>query len=116
MAFAVEHVASSLYPLFENPVTDWFSIGYNVGAEWDGLQPAPSAFVALCLGFSLTERLGCFVESYNNLARWGNAYGVDFGFNYMVGERVQLDVAANVDVCWAVSMGVVWQINNPKRR
>ncbi len=118
--FVVEHLAPSLYLLFENTVTDWLSVGYNVGAEWDGSQPAPSAFVALCLGFSLTERLGCFIESYNNFSRYGNAYGIDFGFNYMVGERVQLDVAANVDVChpkqcWAVSMGVAWQINNPKR-
>ena len=80
----------------------------------------PEVLLSCRLGFSLTERLGCFIESYNNLARWGNAYGIDFGFNYMVGERVQLDVAANVDVChpkqcWAVSMGVAWQINNPKR-
>ena len=54
--------------------------------------PRPCCLVVSC--FSLTERLGCFIESYNNLARWGNAYGIDFGFNYMVGERVQLDVAA----------------------
>lgn len=118
--FVVEHLAPSLYLLFENPVNDWFSIGYNVGAEWDGSLPAPSAFVALCFGFAPTERLGCFVESYNNFSRYGNAYGVDFGLNYMVGERVQLDVAANLDVChpaecWAVSFGVAWQINQPRR-
>lgn len=118
--FVVEHLAPSLYLLFENTVTDWLSVGYNVGAEWDGSQPAPSAFVALCLGFSLTERLGCFVESYNNFSRYGNAYGIDFGLNYMVGERVQLDIAANIDAChpaecWAVSFGVAWQINKPRR-
>lgn len=118
--FETEHFAPSLYLLFENPVNDWLSIGYNVGAEWDGSMPAPSTFVALCFGFTLTERLGCFAESYNNFSRYGNAYGVDFGFNYMVGERVQLDLAANLDVChpkqcWAVSFGVAWQINNPRR-
>ena len=119
--FVVEHLAPSIYLLFDNPVNDWFSIGYNVGAEWDGFQPVPSAFVAVCFGFSITERLGCFAESYNNFSRLGNAYGVDFGLNYMVHERVQLDVAANLDVChpaqcWAVSCGVAWQINNPKAK
>ena len=93
---------------------------YCMPDEWDGSMPAPSTFVALCFGFTLTERLGCFAESYNNFSRYGNAYGVDFGFNYMVGERVQLDLAANLDVChpkqcWAVSFGVAWQINNPRR-
>lgn len=118
--FVVDNVAPSLYLLFDNPVNDWFSIGYNVGAEWDGYQPIPSAFVALCFGFSITERLGCFAESFNYFSRIGNTYGVDFGFNYMVHKRVQLDFAANINdlTCpaqsWALSCGVAWQINNPK--
>lgn len=118
--FVVERLAPSVYLLFENPVNDWFSIGYNVGAEWDGATTTPSAFVALCLGFSINDNLGCFAESYNNFARYGNSYGLDFGFNYMVSERVQLDLAANIDACnpaecWAVSFGFAWQINNPKK-
>ena len=118
--FVVERLAPSFYLLFDNPVNDWFSIGYNVGAEWNGEDATPSAFVALCLGFSINSRLGCFAESYNNFARYGNFYGVDFGLNYMVSDRVQLDVAANIDAsnpreCWAVSCGFAWQINNPKR-
>ena len=118
--FVVERLAPSVYLLFENPVNDWLSIGYNVGAEWDGATTTPSAFVALCLGFSINERLGCFAESYNNFARYGNFYGLDFGFNYMVSERVQLDLAANIDArnpieCWSVSAGFAWQINNPKK-
>jgi hypothetical protein len=37
-----------------------------------------------------------------------------------VHDRVQLDLAANLDLrnakqCWALSCGVAWQINNPKR-
>lgn len=118
--FAVEHLAPALYLLFENPINDWLSVGYNVGAEWDGALPGASTFVALCLGFSITERLGCFAESYNYFSKYGNTYAADFGFNYMVGKRVQLDLAANLDLkhaaeCWAVSFGVAWQINTPKR-
>ena len=119
--FGVDNLAPSLYLLFENPVNEWLSIGYNVGAEWDGAQPAPTTFAALCLGFSATERLGCFVESYNYFSKFGNVYAVDWGLNYMVTERVQLDFAANFDLCnptqaWAVSFGVAWQINNPSNK
>ena len=114
--FNVDHLAPSLYLLFENPVNDWFSIGYNVGAEWDGTFPAPTAFAALCFGFSATERLGCFVESYNYFNKLGNIYAMDFGLNWMVGRKVQLDLAANLDLCnpaqcWSISCGVAWQIN-----
>ena len=115
--FNVDHFAPSLYLLFENPVADWLSIGYNVGAEWDGTLPQPTAFAALCLGFSATERLGCFVESYNYFnSSFGNVYAMDFGLNWMAGRKVQLDIAANIDLtnpaqCWSVSCGVAWQIN-----
>ena len=114
--FNADHFAPSLYLLFENPVNDWFSIGYNVGAEWDGTFPGPTTFAAVCFGFSATENLGCFVESYNYFGSLGNQYAVDFGLNWMVGRKVQLDLAANLDLlnpaqCWSISCGVAWQIN-----
>lgn len=114
--FNVDHLAPLLYILFENPVTDWLSIGYNVGAEWDGTFPQATTFAALCLGFSATGRLGCFVESYNYFGSLGNVYAMDFGLNWMAGKKVQIDMAANMDLrnpshCWAISCGVVWQIS-----
>ena len=114
--FNVDHLAPSLYLLFENPVCDWLSIGYNLGAEWDGTLPGATTFAALCLGFSATDCLGCFVESYNYFNELGNAYCMDFGLNWQVSRKVQLDIAANMDLtnpaqCWAISCGVAWQIN-----
>lgn len=114
--FNVDHLAPSLYLLFENPVTEWLSIGYNLGAEWDETLPDATTFAALCLGFSATDTLGCFVESYNYFGSLGNVYAIDFGMNWMVGRKVQLDIAANIDLtnpskCWAISLGVAWQIN-----
>ena len=115
--FNVDHFAPSLYLLFENPVCDWFSIGYNVGAEWDGSLPDATTFAAVCFGFSATQNLGCFIESYNYFGSLGNVYAMDFGLNWMVGRKVQLDLAANMDLrnpaqCWSISCGVAWQINN----
>ena len=114
--YEVDHLAPSLYLLFENPVNDWLSIGYNVGAEWDGTLPSPTTFAALCLGFSATDSLGGFVESYNYFNKLGNVYALDFGLNWQVSRKVQLDIAANMDItnpshCWAISCGVAWQIN-----
>lgn len=114
--FNVDHLAPSLYLLFDNPVCYWLSLGYNVGAEWDGTLPSPTAFAALCLGFSATDSLGCFVESYNYFGSLGNVYAMDFGLNWQVNRKVQLDIAANMDLgnpaqSWAISCGVAWQMN-----
>ena len=114
--FNADHLAPSLYLLFDNPVNDWFSIGYNIGAEWDGTLPQPTAFAALCLGFNATESLGCFVESYNYFGSLDNMYAMAFGLSWKAGRKVMLDLAANMDLmnpaqCWSVCCGVAWQIN-----
>lgn len=112
--YDTSNVAPSLYLLFDNPINETFSIGYNVGAEWDGESATPNVFLALCLGVAFNDRWGCFAESYNYIGE--NQFCADFGVNWMASKRVQLDLAANLDVCnpsnyWAVSFGVAWQIN-----
>ena len=114
--FVAQYFTPSLYLLFENTLSDKLSLGYNVGAEWDGGSLSPATFLAVGLGYSITEDLGCFVESYNYLAKAGNAYCADFGFNYMVARKVQIDATANLSLndpthCWSVSLGIAWQIN-----
>ena len=114
--FNVDYLAPSLYLLFENPVNDWLSVGYNLGAEWDGTLPNATTFAAVCLGFTASENLGCFIESYNYFGSLGNVYAMDLGLNWMVAPKIQLDLAANMDLtnpaqCWSISCGVAWQIN-----
>lgn len=113
------HLAPSAYLLFQNEVTDWFNIGYNLGVEWDGVNTLPSTFVAVCLGFNITDDLGTFVESYNYINGYGkNLAGeanLDFGFNYMVHPRVQLDVYASINcqdpkAYSNAGLGVAWLI------
>lgn len=117
----VRHVAPSLYLLFQNDVTDWFNIGYNVGAEWSGYSHIPSTFLALCLGFNITDNFGTFLESYNYFSRYGKdnteaECNLDFGFTYMVHPKVQLDLYAMFN-CQCprdfngIGLGLTWLIN-----
>ena len=114
--FVTDHLTPSLHLLFENGINDWLSIGYDVGVDYDGTFAAPTTFAAVCFGATLSDRLGCFAESYNCFSEWGNAYCADFGLSYMLAPKVQLDFAVDMDLarptkCWAVSFGVAWQIN-----
>ena len=117
------HVAPSLYLLFQNDVTDWFNIGYNVGVEWNGTDATPATFLAVCLGFGITDNLGAFLESYNYFTRYNLKNGktavdtnLDFGFNYIVHPRVQLDLYAsfncqNPKLYSNLGFGIAWLIN-----
>lgn len=114
------HVAPSAYLLFHHNATDWLSIDYNIGAEWDGVSAQPATFLALCLGFGITDKAGAFLESYNYITDYGRRPGgsanLDFGFTYLVQARVQLDVYAAFNCqdpasSANVGLGVAWMIN-----
>lgn len=81
--------------LFENDITDWLTIGYDVGVYWIDWEPAPDIFASLAFNFMPTEKLGVFIESYNNFdpKRTLTVYDInlDFGLTYMVHPHVQLD-------------------------
>ena len=118
--YETSYVAPSIYLLFENDVTDWLNLCYNVGLEWNGVDATPSTFVALCLSFAMGEQWGAFVESYNYFTRLSTGteaeWNLDAGFTYMPHRRVQLDVYASIN-CQApvmysnVGVGVAWLIN-----
>lgn len=115
--FCPEHLAPSMHLLFQNTLTDWLGLGYDVGVEWDGSSPVPSTFFAVCFGFGITDNFGAFLESYNYFTKGSEAEcSLDFGFNWVVCRRVQLDVAANINFNEIknyanVSLGVAWLIN-----
>jgi len=113
--YCPEHLAPSLYLLAQHDWCDWLNVGYNVGAEWDGFSPTPYAFAAISFDFSPTDRLGCFIEGYGNFKKDDNSYFTDFGISWMAAPRVQLDVAAYINLLhpisvFGVSAGVAWQI------
>lgn len=111
-----DHLAPALYLIFENDINDWFAICYNVGAEWDGVTATPTTFLGLNLGFSLTDDLGTYVETFNYLHPDGNQYMTEIGFTFNPIPRLQLDVEADFDVqhlkdYFRVGCGIAWRIN-----
>ena len=119
-AYQSSHVAPSLYLLCENDVTDWLNLCYNLGAEWNGVDATPSTFLALCLGFTINDQWGAFVESYNYFTRLNSDteadWNIDAGFTYMPHHCVQLDVYASINcqdpaMYSNVGLGVAWLIN-----
>ena len=111
-----DHLAPAMYLIFENDINDWFAICYNVGSEWDGVTATPTVFLGLNLGFSITDELSTYVETFNYLHPDGNQYMTELGFTYSPIPRLQLDVEADFDVqnfkdYFRLSCGIAWRIN-----
>ena len=95
-------IAGNIDLLFENEITNWFSISYDFGAYWVEWAPMPDFFASLSLNFMPTDKLGLFVENYNSfdcdldpaVLGYSTVHMVylDFGLTYLVHPRVQLDL------------------------
>lgn len=129
---AKEHpITGKVDLLFENDIVDWLTIGYDLGAYWTDWKPAPDVFASLSLNFTPTDKLGLFIESYNNFGfqttapRSSTIYDInlDFGISYMVHPRVQLDASSGFNLYNSeaslslprnnvfVGIGVTWLIH-----
>ena len=102
-------VSGSVDLLFENEITEWLSLGYDVGVQWNEWAPAPDIFASLGIDFEPTDHLGLFVESFNlfdpdayNFSldkKYTHYYiNMDFGITYAVHPRVQLDAYAGFNI------------------
>ena len=111
------HLTPTLHLLFDHTVTNWLSIGYNVGTEWEIESATAASYLGFGLYFTISEQIGSFVETYNYFRpEESNQYLTQFGFTWLVSRRVQLDLAADLDFqnlgkFYAISGGVAWMIN-----
>lgn len=97
--FKPSYTATDIRFAFSHTLSDQFSLGYNLGAEWDGETAAPAYFYSIALGIGLTESLGMFVETYGLLPGEGNAWHMlDTGFTYLVAPNFQLDLSAGIGI------------------
>ena len=84
---------------FSHTLSDRFSIGYNLRAEWDGESAIPEYFYSLALGFGLTHLLGIYVESYGFVSQENdNHHHLDAGFTYLLLPNLQLDISGGLGI------------------
>lgn len=111
-----DHLAPSMYLIFENDINDRLVLCYNAGTEWDGVTATPTTFLGLNLWFGITDDLGTYIETSNYLHPDGNQYLSEIGLTFTPMPRLQLDVEADFDVqnlkdYFRVGCGIAWRIN-----
>jgi len=91
------NVVPALRLAFAHTLSEKFSLGYNLGAEWDGVSPEVAYFYSVALGIKLTDKLGMFVENYGYLMDSDeNIHQFDAGFTCLVENNFQLDISGGI--------------------
>lgn len=113
--FKPEYPAADIRFAFSHTLSDRFSLGYNLGAEWSGETAVPSYFYSVSLGAVLTDNLGMFVESYGHLQESVKAeHLLDAGLTYLLLPNFQLDISGGIGIQNSIdnfiSMGFTYRI------
>lgn len=112
--FKPEYTATDIRLAFSHTLSDRFSLGYNLGAEWDGYTGIPEYFYSVSLAAGITDAAGVFIESYGWLPEEGEAqHLVDAGLTYLILPNFQLDASAGLGIQNSidsfVSMGLTYR-------
>jgi hypothetical protein len=91
-----QYRANYHYPEFrftmQHTISDKQSVSYNLGAEWDGDNPKATFIYTLTTGYSLTEKIGAYLEFYGFVSQIGKAdHRFDLGFTFLSNPNHQLD-------------------------
>jgi hypothetical protein len=97
--FMAEKYAPDFRFTMQHTLSEKFSLGYNLGMEWDGEESVPEYIYTLTTGFQATEKLGMYVELYGFAAERHTAdHRFDAGITFLAAPWLLLDVSGGVGI------------------
>lgn len=102
---SLPNVASSIYKTdfnatefrftMQHTVSEKLSLSYNLGSEWDGFTAEPTFIYTLTTGYSITEKLGSYVELFGFAPQKDKAnHNFDCGLTYLISNNFMLDLSS----------------------
>jgi hypothetical protein len=114
--FKTSHTAANMRFSLSHTLSERFSLGYNLGAEWDGDTPVPSYFYSVALGLSITGKAGAFIEFYGLIPEKGiSTHLIDGGITFLIKQNLQLDASGGLGlnkeaVDYFISFGISYRL------
>jgi hypothetical protein len=97
--YKTEFYAPEFRFVMQHNLTEKVSLSYNLGAEWDGFSAEPTFIYTLTSGFSVTEKLGAYIEIFGFAPQNDSAnHSFDGGFTYLINNNFMLDLSSGVGI------------------
>jgi hypothetical protein len=106
---SLPNVASSKYKtdfyapefrfVMQHTLNEKLSLSYNLGAEWDGFTPEPTFIYTLTTGYSISDKLGSYIELFGFGPQNDKAnHSFDGGLTYLINNNFMLDLSSGVGI------------------
>lgn len=95
--FKTTYYAPEFRFTMQHAISDKQSLSYNLGAEWNGETAEPSFIYTLTTGYSLTEKIGGYIEFYGFIPQIAKPdHRFDLGLTYLLTANHQLDISGGL--------------------
>jgi hypothetical protein len=98
-AFQGDFYAPKFRFVMQHTLSNKATLSYNLGAEWDGFSAEPTFIYTLTSGFSLTDKIGFYAETFgfapqNDIAN----HSFDGGITYLINDNFMLDLSSGFGI------------------
>lgn len=95
--FHTKYIAPSFRFTMQHLLSEKLSIGYNLGAEWNGENAEQTYIYTLTAGMSITDKIGCYAELYGYFPKVeSNDHRIDGGFTYLLNNDFIIDISGGL--------------------
>lgn len=114
-AFMTSYLAPSLKVIASHTIGRNFSLGYNIGAAWDGETAQPTGIYTVSLGMSVSEGIGVFIENYAYFKKGLFDFRSDAGITWLLKKNLQIDLSGGLGLNnkapnGFISCGISWRV------
>lgn len=83
----------------QHTLSEKFSLSYNLGAEWDGFSAEPTFLYTLTTGYSITKKLGSYIELFGFAPQNDKAnHNLDGGITYLINNNFMVDLSSSIGI------------------
>jgi hypothetical protein len=97
------------------------SLGYNLGAEWDGFSSTPAYIYTLTTGLTFLEKWYTYIEAFGDFQKNElPLHSIDGGLAYLPTNNLKIDISsgfglANNSSNWYVALGISGRMKISKK-
>jgi Putative MetA-pathway of phenol degradation len=97
--FQTSYFAPSFRFTMQHTLSEKLILAYNLGAEWDGETPQTTFIYTLTSGYSISEKLGVYLEFYGFAPREQVPdHRFDGGLTYLINSNIMVDISGGFGI------------------
>lgn len=118
--YQVNHLAPNFRFTMQHSLTKKAGLGYNIGAEWDGLTKEATWIYTFAPGINLSEKWYAYIEAFGFISKKNEAdHSLDGGIAFYVNTNFKIDLSSGFGISsaapdWYVAIGASFRFKTAK--